>query len=288
MELMRCLFLHRSIHCKLCLFSILVFCQTGLSFGQIHPCESPTPSIINIDSDTDRDTAACDIDTNTVSSKTAPEEKVKMSSSLAIVPYDESSLPLFHKPVREFHIGRQKIVVKQNWKELGVAAVVWDAAAVLCEYLDQNQHLVDGRTIIELGAGSGIVGIIAAYLGGRVTITEREVAMGYLNSVVHDNIDVDKYNVSVTTLDWTSDLTEFPKPFQVILGADVIYIEETFDDLVKTFRHLSDEKTVIFISCKVRYERDSKFLEMMQKYFELKKVFNDKSRGILIYKAVKR
>lgn len=112
--------------------------------------------------------------------------------------------------------------------------------------------------------------------------------MGYLNSVVHDNIDVDKYNVSVRTLDWTSDLSEFPQPFQVILGADVIYIEETFDDLLKTFLHLSDQKTVIFISCKVRYERDSKFLEMMQKYFELKKVFNDKSRGILIYKAVKR
>lgn len=126
------------------------------------------------------------------------------------------------------------------------------------------------------------------FLGGKVTITEREVAMGYLNSVVHANIDVDKYNVSVRTLDWTSDLSEFPQPFQVILGADVIYIEETFDDLLKTFLHLSDQKTVIFISCKVRYERDSKFLEMMQKYFELKKVFTDKSRGILIYKAVKR
>lgn len=36
---------------------------------------------------------------------------------------------------------------------------------MLCEYLEHNRQFVEGRTVMELGAGSGIVGIIAAYLG---------------------------------------------------------------------------------------------------------------------------
>lgn len=122
MEVICSFFLHRSFACTLFLFSALILSQVVLIFGQIQHCESSTPSDAKSD-------AALEIHACKVLPKTPLEKNVKMSSSSAVVPYDESTLPLFHKPVREFHIAGQKIVVKQNWKELGVAAVVWDAVS---------------------------------------------------------------------------------------------------------------------------------------------------------------
>lgn len=50
-----------------------------------------------------------------------------------------------------------------------VGCVVWDAALVLCKYLetgefDKEKKLV-GKTAIDLGSGTGAVGIVAAVLG---------------------------------------------------------------------------------------------------------------------------
>ena len=46
---------------------------------------------------------------------------------MAVVLYDETKLTPFQKEVREFHFGDISISIKQNWKDVGVAAVVWDA-----------------------------------------------------------------------------------------------------------------------------------------------------------------
>lgn len=38
-------------------------------------------------------------------------------------------------------------------------------AVVLCEYLEKNQDLVKDKRVVELGAGTGLVGIVAGLLG---------------------------------------------------------------------------------------------------------------------------
>ena len=38
-------------------------------------------------------------------------------------------------------------------------------AVVLCEYLTRNEDTVKRKRVIELGAGTGLVGIVAASLG---------------------------------------------------------------------------------------------------------------------------
>ncbi len=49
---------------------------------------------------------------------------------MAVVLYDESGLSPFHKNLRDFDLGEIKISIKQNWKDIGVAAVVWEAVRV--------------------------------------------------------------------------------------------------------------------------------------------------------------
>ncbi|KAL3131370.1 hypothetical protein ABBQ38_007685 [Trebouxia sp. C0009 RCD-2024] len=51
-------------------------------------------------------------------------------------------------------------------------AVVWDAALVLLNYFCKDPTLVRGKQTIELGAGTGIVGLTAAILGARVVVTD--------------------------------------------------------------------------------------------------------------------
>ena len=46
---------------------------------------------------------------------------------MAVVLYDEANLTPFQKEIRKFKFGDISISIKQNWKDVGVAAVVWDA-----------------------------------------------------------------------------------------------------------------------------------------------------------------
>jgi len=50
-----------------------------------------------------------------------------------------------------------------------VGCVVWDAALVLSAFLGQMNHFPPsfwaGRRVVELGAGTGVVGLVAATLG---------------------------------------------------------------------------------------------------------------------------
>lgn len=57
-----------------------------------------------------------------------------MDNKMALVPYDDSAvwgLQKFHKSSSVYHFANHTIQIKQNWKQLGVAAVVWDAVCMI-------------------------------------------------------------------------------------------------------------------------------------------------------------
>ncbi|XP_035296893.1 protein N-lysine methyltransferase METTL21A isoform X2 [Cricetulus griseus] len=90
------------------------------------------------------------------------------SGEMALVPYEESmeiGLQKFHKPLATFSFANHTIQIRQDWRQLGVAAVVWDAAIVLSTYLEMGAVELRGCSVVELGAGTGLVGIVAALLG---------------------------------------------------------------------------------------------------------------------------
>ena len=60
----------------------------------------------------------------------------------------------------------KEVRVSQDF-EGSEAVVVWDAALVLAHFLEHNRRSLDlrGKRALELGAGTGIVGLAAAALG---------------------------------------------------------------------------------------------------------------------------
>ncbi|KAI0217401.1 Protein N-lysine methyltransferase METTL21A [Lamellibrachia satsuma] len=211
-------------------------------------------------------------------------------TSLAVVPYDDEQVSELHRPKRRFQFSEHVVSLEQNWREVGVAAVVWDAAVVLCEYLDKNRHLVAKKRVLELGAGTGLVGIFSGMLGGDVAITDRAMALKILKSNVNKNLATTEreLSVSVEELDWGKNMDTFSqRKFDILLGADIIYIEETFPLLLTTLQQLTKCDTKLLLSCKIRYDRDTRFLDMMKKSFLVEEVLYDAARDIHIYSAKK-
>ncbi|XP_026879218.2 protein N-lysine methyltransferase METTL21A isoform X1 [Electrophorus electricus] len=211
---------------------------------------------------------------------------------MALVPYDENLVPglsKLHKSSAEFEFADHRLRLAQDWSGLGVAGVIWDAAVVLCMYLELAPVNLKGRTAIELGAGTGLVGIVATLLGGNVTITDRKPALELLRDNVKENIPSDLQGaVQVSELTWGEGLEHYPSGgYDLILGADIIYLEETFPALLRTLEHLSSMESELLLSCRIRYERDKRFLRLLESLFSVQEVHYNEQRDIHIYRAVR-
>ncbi|XP_021145395.2 protein N-lysine methyltransferase METTL21A isoform X1 [Columba livia] len=182
-----------------------------------------------------------------------------------------------------------------HYRLLGWRASIWITAGstnrwkavVLCAYLEMGVIDLRDRSVIELGAGTGLLGIVATLLGARVTITDRAAALEFLESNVQANLPPEiRPRAVVKELTWGKDLGNFsPGAFDFILGADIVYLEETFAELLQTLDYLCSEQTVILLSCRIRYERDHKFLKMLRGRFSVSEVHYDSSKDVHIYKA---
>jgi len=56
----------------------------------------------------------------------------------------------------------------------GCGGVAWPAGEVLAQYLvKRGPNSLRGKQILELGSGTGLVGLVAAMLGGTVYLTDQ-------------------------------------------------------------------------------------------------------------------
>lgn len=66
-------------------------------------------------------------------------------------------------------------VVQDTSKIDGLGGEVWAGALILCNYLEMHgQKVVQGRDVIELGAGCGLCGLVAASLGANLAVITDE------------------------------------------------------------------------------------------------------------------
>ncbi|OTF73080.1 hypothetical protein BLA29_006452 [Euroglyphus maynei] len=129
------------------------------------------------------------------------------------------------------------IVQKYDSDESGV---VWDAAIFLAKYLEYDYHC-HGRTmvnlnIIELGSGTGFVGIWCAAMGASVMLTDLQAGIPLIKLNIAENSSLfkDEENVLVESFDW-SDRSAFQWNFlgwksldqiDYILISDCLYYEQ--------------------------------------------------------------
>ncbi|KAF8559946.1 hypothetical protein OG21DRAFT_1400944 [Imleria badia] len=155
----------------------------------------------------------------------------------------------------------------------------WRAGLVLAQYLIQHPYLVDTSNVLELGSGTGFIGILVASLQLRTAVPpfDRKMPSVYLtdaNSTVlvrcQNNVRLtcnkssSHPNVHYNPLDWLDSLSdqENLKSFlseakaNIVLGADIVFDPVLVPPLVNTISlALSSEPTrLALVALTVRNE----------------------------------
>lgn len=109
--------------------------------------------------------------------------------------------------------------------------LLWDSAPVLAGALAAQPEWVAGKPVLELGAGVGVAGLVAAALGGRVRQTDhgREALARCQRNAALNGIA----GVAWALADWTDWRDE--TRYDVILGSDILYEAELHPALAAIF-----------------------------------------------------
>lgn len=136
-----------------------------------------------------------------------------------------------------------------------VGLQVWNGAVLLSEYILHGRDVaMKDAVVLELGAGCGLVGLVAARAGaGKVYCTDigHDVLSNCQKNVEHNNVR--QYQVTVRWLDWADideesvhpvfrgkfgwkpgEFDELCRTVNVILAADVVYDDELTSALMRT------------------------------------------------------
>ncbi|CAA7053847.1 unnamed protein product [Microthlaspi erraticum] len=130
------------------------------------------------------------------------------------------------------------VTVIENMKE-EYGLFVWPCSVILAEYVWQHRSRFRDSTILELGAGTSLPGLVAAKVGANVTLTDASSKAEVLENM-RNVCELNKLCCNVMGLTWGMwDASIFDlRPNNIILGADVLYDSSAFDDLFATVSFL--------------------------------------------------
>ena len=173
------------------------------------------------------------------------------------------------------------LIVKQNFT-LGKGGIFWDGSYFISKYLlsdlfPKNPNI---KTILELGAGTALPSLVSLVKNNYTVVTTDTKK---LIPQINDIMELNKKNFCkdaksfVTELSWEKkeDIEKVKKlmdnkPFDVIIGSELVYLDDLFDDLINVIRNLSDENTFIILSYKIRLpSMVENFTNKLKEFFEI-------------------
>jgi predicted nicotinamide N-methyase len=139
----------------------------------------------------------------------------------------------------------------------GVA--LWPSAIALAHDIGGRGADVSGKTVLELGAGTGLPGIVAASLGARLTQTDKHpVAMHICKrNGERNHVETIQYRSD----DWAA--WGDSARYDWIIGADILYADDMHDHLLRIFERNLAPGGRVLISDPFRY-RSIHMLEVLE------------------------
>jgi predicted nicotinamide N-methyase len=112
----------------------------------------------------------------------------------------------------------QQIQTEEQLENFPYGLILWPAAIALAELLSRLP--LKNKRVLELGAGVGLAGLVAASHGAIVTQTDY---LDHLLTLARHNAALNQLS-SITTCigdwrDWPEDLTDF----DLVIGSDILY-----------------------------------------------------------------
>jgi predicted nicotinamide N-methyase len=178
---------------------------------------------------------------------TTPTAPDALHTTAGDLPLEEVQLSLEGRTWTILHTGavisREQEVAflrGENTTKRPYGIVLWPAAIALAHELASRE--LAGRRILELGAGTGLPGIVAASLGARVVQTDRQQLVLHVCRLNAERNGVT--TIEHRLADWTA--WEAPERYDVILGSDILYAEALHPHLRHIFEtNLAPNGTVL-------------------------------------------
>lgn len=127
-------------------------------------------------------------------------------------------------------------IIESMKEEYGL--FVWPCSVILAEYVWQHRSCFSGISVVELGAGTSLPGLVAAKVGADVILTDDSKRLEVLDNM-RRVCELNNAKCEVMGLTWgVWDESIFSLQPQVILGADVLYDSSAFDNLFATVKFL--------------------------------------------------
>ena len=140
----------------------------------------------------------------------------------------------------ERHVDRDRLlhdesVVPPYW------ALVWGGAKAMAEHL-ASRVPCEGRRVLDVGCGLGLVSLVAAARGGQVTAIDREAApIEFLQaSAALNGLQIETLTGDVTT--------PLERRFDLVLAADLLYERAEFDRLAAALAALVAPRGTLLVA----------------------------------------
>lgn len=119
---------------------------------------------------------------------------------------------------------------------------IWPSSPVLAWYLWLNQDKVQGKRVLELGAGTALPGLLAAKIGCKVRLTD-DVRLPHCLENCREAIRLNglQSEVVVEGLSWglfTQDTLRLKNCLDLLIGSDLFFDPDVFEPLVVTISWL--------------------------------------------------
>ncbi|XP_010465306.2 PREDICTED: protein N-lysine methyltransferase METTL21A-like isoform X2 [Camelina sativa] len=203
------------------------------------------------------------------------------------------------------------VVIRQLTSQ-GLSFQLWPAASTFVTLLDNYRRDPSSSpltatlslfkkssplNILELGSGTGVVGIAAAVtLSANVTVTDLPHVLDNLNFNAEANAEVVARfggEVHVEPLRWgeADDVEVLGRNVDLILASDVVYHDHLYEPLLETLRLMQLEgKKLIFLMAHLRrWKKESVFFKKARKLFHVEVIHSDVPQqgsriGVVVYR----
>ncbi|ORX81589.1 S-adenosyl-L-methionine-dependent methyltransferase [Anaeromyces robustus] len=179
---------------------------------------------------------------------------------------------------RDYLINNHLLKIKQNLdNEINInqntGNLVWDGAYILSKYLYRLR--LKNKKCIELGCGTGLVGITAWTYGADITLTDIEEVIPLVKENVSVNVDkvlsdktsdnnleLSKDNIRIKTLNWGSENCKDLDKYDIVFGSEILYYSKSHKALIETLQQICNENTLCVFIYKTRNLGEEHFFEL--------------------------
>lgn len=173
-----------------------------------------------------------------------------------------------------------KLTLTCDWG-VGIGGGLWSAGMLLCNQIASRPSFfrsrLNGTRVLELGAGTGLIGLTAAHLCSprELILTDLASHLPLLRANVDANIPgwntVEAQSghllVKVEEYDWSKS-SDFGPRFDIILGGDLAYNPHLYGPLIQAIKRNSDKHTLTFLGVTRTDTKPSFYRALVDEGFE--------------------